>query len=172
MQDGENILEVAVGTGTLFKRIVALNHNGKNEGIDLSPDMLSRAIKRLGKKFTNYSLRVGDAYSLQYSDDIFDVLFNNYMFDLLPEEDFGRVLLEFKRVLKHRGRMVITSMTFGRRWYSRIWDWLVHKNPSLLAGCRPVSLEEDILHAGFENIHTEYVSQLTFPSMVIYAEKP
>ncbi|MFC1983077.1 class I SAM-dependent methyltransferase [Chloroflexota bacterium] len=172
IQDGENILEVAVGTGTLFKRIVALNHNGKNEGIDLSPDMLSRAKKRLGKRFTNYSLQVGDAYSLEHSDDTFDVLFNNYMFDLLPEEDFGQVLLEFKRVLKHGGRMVITSMTFGRRWYSRIWDWMVHKNPSLLAGCRPVSLEEDIMHADFENIHAEYVSQLTFPSMVIYAEKP
>lgn len=54
IQDGENILEVAVGTGTLFKRIVALNHNGKNDGVDLSPDMLSRAKKRLGKRFANY----------------------------------------------------------------------------------------------------------------------
>jgi len=53
-RDGENILEVAIGTGTLFKRIVALNRNGKNEGIDLSPDMLSRAKRRLGKRFTNY----------------------------------------------------------------------------------------------------------------------
>ena len=30
-RDGEYILEVAVGTGTLFKRIVALNRNSKNE---------------------------------------------------------------------------------------------------------------------------------------------
>jgi len=172
IRDGENILEVAVGTGTLFKRIVALNHRGKNEGIDLSPDMLSRAKKRLGKRFTNYSLQVGDAYSLPHPDDTFDLLLNNYMFDLLPEEDFGQVLLEFRRVLSHKGRMVITSMTFGQRWYSRIWDWLVHRNPSLLAGCRPVSLEEDMLHTGFQNIHAEYISQLTFPSMVIYAEKP
>ncbi len=94
------------------------------------------------------------------------------MFDLLPEEDFSQVLLEFKRVLKHEGRMVITSMTFGQRWYSRIWDWLLHRNPVLLAGCRPVSLDEDLLHTGFKNIYAEYVSQLTFPSMVIYAEKP
>ena len=172
IQDGENILEVAIGTGTLFKRIVALNRNGKNEGIDLSPDMLSRAKKRLGKRFTNYSLRVGDAYSIQYPDETFDLLLNNYMFDLLPEEDFGKVLLEFKRVLRNKGRMVITSMTFGQRWYSRIWDWLVSKNPGLLASCRPISLEEDIQCNGFQNIHAEYISQLTFPSMVIYAEKP
>lgn len=172
IQDGENILEVAVGTGTLFKRIVALNHNGKNEGIDLSPDMLSRAEKRLGKRFSNYSLQIGDAYSLQYPDGTFDLLFNNYMFDLLPEEDFGQVLLEFKRVLRHKGRVVIASMTFGQGWYNWIWDWLVHRNPSILAGCRPVSLEEDILGTGFQNAHTEYISQLIFPSMVIYAKKP
>ncbi len=172
IRNGESILEVAIGTGILFKRIVALNHSGKNEGIDLSPDMLSRAKKRLGKRFVNYSLKVGDAYSLQYPDETFDLLINNYMFDLLPEEDFGRVLLEFRRVLRHKGRMVITNMTFGQKWYNRIWDRLVYINPSLLAGCRPVSLKEDILQADFRNIYAEYVSQLTFPSMVIYAEKP
>ena len=43
IRDGEDILEVAVGTGTVFKRIVALNPSGKNEGIDLSPEMLAKA---------------------------------------------------------------------------------------------------------------------------------
>lgn len=171
IQDGESILEVAVGTGVMFERILNLNPSGKNEGIDLSPEMIARCTQRLSKRFSNYSLRVGDARFLPYSDETFDLVVNNYMFDLLPEEDFNRVLIEFGRIMKPGSRIVITSMTPGRNWYSCGWDWLVQNIPNLLAGCRQVSLEEDFRRCGFQNIHTEYVSQLTFPSQIVYAEK-
>ena len=171
IRDGESILEVAVGTGVVFEHIVALNPNGANEGIDISPEMLARAEKRLDKRYSNYSLRVGDAYSLPYPDETFNLVVNNYMFDLLPEEDFVWVLLEFKRVLKPKGKIVITNMTPGKNRYSRIWDLLAKKNPGLLGGCRPICLEEDIQQSGFRNVSTEYVSQLTFPSLVVCAEK-
>jgi ubiquinone/menaquinone biosynthesis C-methylase UbiE len=171
IKNGENILEVAVGTGRVFERIVTINERGRNEGIDISPQMLARAEERLKNHITNYSLNVGDAYSLAFPDDTFDLVINNYMFDLLPEGDFSLVLEEFKRVLKPGGRVVITSMTPGQRWYSRIWDRLA-RTTDILAGCRPISLEGDIRRAGFIHIHVEYVSQLTFPSMVIRAEKP
>jgi ubiquinone/menaquinone biosynthesis C-methylase UbiE len=171
IRDGESILEVAVGTGAMFAQMVRLNPNGRNEGIDLSPDMLAIAKKRLSKHLSNYTLQVGDAYNLPYPDATFDLIMNNYMFDLLPEEDFSKVLQEFKRVLKTKGRMVITTMTCGRRWYSRIWDQALSKAPWLLAGCRPVSLEDDIRSAAFTRVHSEYISQMTFPSLVIYAER-
>ena len=171
IQNGESVLEVAVGTGNVFEQIVCMNSNGRNEGIDLSPEMLTRAKERLKKYHSDYSLKVADAYSLPYPDGTFDLVINNYMFDLLPEEDFSRVLLEFKRVLKPGGRMVITSMTPGRRWYSRIWDWMVSKAPNILEGCRPISLKQDAEQSGFRNIHEEYVSQFSFPSLIIYAEK-
>jgi ubiquinone/menaquinone biosynthesis C-methylase UbiE len=173
IKNGETILEVAVGTGYLFERIVSKNQAGRNDGIDLSPEMLEKAKKRLDpKRFHNYSLKVADAYSLPYPDLTFNLIMNSYMFDLLPEEDFPRVLNEFQRVLKPGGRMVITSMTHGRKWYSRFWDWLLHKAPGILEGCRPISLEDDINRSGFINIHAEYVSQFTFPSLIVYAEKP
>jgi ubiquinone/menaquinone biosynthesis C-methylase UbiE len=171
VRNGESVLEVAVGTGNTFEQIVSMNEGGRNEGIDLSPEMLASAKTRLKKHYTNYSLKVADAYSLPYPDSTFDLVINSYMFDLLPEKDFPQLLLEFKRVLKPGGRMVITSMTPGRRWYSRIWDWLVRRYPNVLEGCRPISLEEDVRKAGFRNIHEEYISQFSFPSLVLYAEK-
>ncbi|MGD8987607.1 MAG: class I SAM-dependent methyltransferase, partial [Syntrophobacterales bacterium] len=70
IRDGESVLEVAVGTGLAFVEILGLNPTGKNEGIDLTEEMLDRAqekAQRLG--VTNYSLNTGDAYNLQYSDD-------------------------------------------------------------------------------------------------------
>jgi len=171
IKNGESILEVAVGTGRVFERIVFLNERGRTEGIDISPEMLARAEKRLKKHIVNYLLQVGDAYSLPFPDETFDLVISNYLFDLLPEQDFPRVLGEFKRVQKPGGRVMITTMTPGKRWYNRIWDRLAN-NTDILAGCRPISLEEDIRLAGFTNIHAEYVSQLTFPSLVIRAEKP
>jgi ubiquinone/menaquinone biosynthesis C-methylase UbiE len=172
IRNGESILEVAVGTGSAFEQIVSMNGNGRNEGIELSPEMLARAQKRLINNPGNYSLKVADAYSLPYVDGSFDLIFNSYMFDLLPEGDFPQVLQEFKRVLKSGGRMVITTMTQGRRWYSRIWDWLVRRYPNILEGCRPISLEEEVKQAGFVNYLEKYVSQFSFPSLILYAEKP
>ena len=172
IKDGESVLEVAVGTGKVFEQIVSMNKTGRNDGIDLSPEMLSVARKRLNGRYSNYALKVADAYSLPYDNNTFDVVINNYMFDLLPEQDFSKVLLEIKRVLKTKGRVVVTSMTPGRTWYSHIWDWLVKKAPNILEGCRPISLAEDFKYCGFENIQEEYISQLTFPSLVIYAVKP
>ncbi len=172
IKDGEDILEVAVGTGRVFEQIVSANKTGRNEGIDLSPEMLAVAEKRLSRKFSNYSLKVADAYSLPYEEASFDVVVCNYMFDLLPTEDFPVVLLEFKRVLRPGGRIALTSWTRARHWYSRIWDWLIGAAPDLMAGCRPVFLRAAVEQAGFVEIQQEYVTQLTFPSVVIRAEKP
>jgi ubiquinone/menaquinone biosynthesis C-methylase UbiE len=127
IQDGESVLEVAVGTGLAFERILEVNPSGRNEGIDLTDAMLARAERRAAQAgHTNYRLRVGDAYALDFAEDSFDVLINNYMFDLLPEPDFPRVLGEFRRVLRACGRWFTGSIrrclavVAAFRW-SRIW---------------------------------------------------
>ena len=110
IRDGESVLEVAVGTGLAFERILEANPSGRNEGVDLTDAMLARAQRRVsGAGHTNYRLRVGDAYALDFADDSFDVLINNYMFDLLPESDFPRVLRGFHRVLRPGGRLLMST---------------------------------------------------------------
>jgi len=120
IQNGENILEVAVGTGIVFEEVSKRNPNGKNIGIDLSPGMLARAIKRSEHSYQNY-LNYGNAFSLPFKHNQFDLVINNYMFDLLPEEKFEAILLEFKRVLKNPGRVVITNMVYGKYWFNKFW---------------------------------------------------
>ena len=110
IKNGESVLEVAVGTGILFEKILQLNPTGRNEGIDLTEQMLSRARARAHKSgVSDYVLKVGDAYHLQYPDNSFDLVLNNYMFDLIPEKDFRAILGEFKRVLRKGGRIVLVN---------------------------------------------------------------
>ncbi len=170
IRNGEEVLEVAVGTGLAFERILAANPSGRNEGIDLTEAMLIRADKRAAKSgANNYRLRVGDAYALDFPDDSFDVLINNYMFDLLPQQDFLTVLGEFRRVLRPGGRLAMVNMTKGERWYNGIWDRIYRMNPALLGGCRGVLLLPQIEASGFTQTRREYMSQLTFPSEIVCA---
>jgi ubiquinone/menaquinone biosynthesis C-methylase UbiE len=173
IQDGESVLEVGVGTGIAFEEILRLNPTGRNEGIDLTEEMLEHAKAKANRTgIKNYRLRVGDAYDLDYADDAFDVVVNNYMFDLLPEEDFPKVLAEFKRVLRPGGRLTMANMTVGRRWFDSLWAVIYRVSPSWLGGCRGIYILPYIELAGFQDTRREFVSQMTFPSEVIYGIKP
>ncbi len=173
IRDGENVLEVAVGTGLAFERILRANASGRNEGIDLTEAMLARAERKAaGSGIGNYRLRVGDAYDLDFPDNSFDVLINNYMFDLLPQRDFAVVLQEFKRVLRAGGRLAMVNMTRGERWYNAIWERIYQISPALLGGCRGVSLLPELEASGVTVMRREYVSQMTFPSEIIVGLAP
>lgn len=168
IRDGEDVLEVAVGTGLAFARILQSNPSGRNEGIDLTEAMLEKARRKAAKSGTvNYRLRVGDAYDLDFADDSFDVLINNYMFDLIPQQDFPVVLREFNRVLRPGGRLAMVNMTGGERWYNGIWERLYRMNPALIGGCRGISLLPELSACGFTDARREYRSQLTFPSEIV-----
>jgi ubiquinone/menaquinone biosynthesis C-methylase UbiE len=173
IRDGETVLEVAVGTGLAFERILESNPSGRNEGIDLTEAMLARAESKAARSGSdNYRLRVGDAYDLDFPDDCFDVLVNNYMFDLLPQQDFLTVLDEFKRVLRPGGRLAMVNMTKGTRWYNGVWERIYRINPALLGGCRGVTLLPQLEACGFIQARREYISQLTFPSEIVCGIAP
>jgi ubiquinone/menaquinone biosynthesis C-methylase UbiE len=170
VKNGEAVLEVAVGTGLTFLEILKANPDGENIGIDLTPAMLEKAQHKATKSGTaNYQLTTGDAYALQFPNRHFDLLMNNYMFDLLPEKDFSIVLAEFKRVLKPGGRLVLVNMTRGERFHQKFWEGVYQLNPRWLGGCRGVLLQDQLRKAGFRNIKREFLSQFGFPSEIILA---
>ena len=172
IQNGQKILEVAVGTGLAFYEIVKQNPDGTNIGIDISAGMLEKAQKRLGQlSGANYELKKTSAFHLEGEDEQFDVLINNYMFDLIPFEQMDAVLAEFKRVLKKEGKLVIVNMTIGERFGSGIYDFLYRLSPRLMGGCRGIRLSEKLKKHGFNVKLREYHQQCLFPSEVILAQK-
>lgn len=172
IKDGQNILEVAVGTGLAFYEIVKRNPNGKNIGIDLSRGMLEKAKNRVSKiSVANYSLNVVTAFNLDVENESIDTLVNNYMFDLIPFEDMDKILIEFRRVLKKGGKLILVNMTEGERFGSKLYDFVYNISPKAMGGCRGVKLTESLRKHDFKVEVREYFQQMLFPSEVILAYK-
>jgi hypothetical protein len=67
--------------------------------------------------------------------------------------------------------MVLVNMARNGRWYNQIWDTIYRIQPGWMGGCRGVALRSYVERAGFYHVTREFISQLTFPSEIIYARK-
>ena len=170
IQDNSAILDVAVGTGRLFHEIMKRNPSGQNYGIDISRGMLAKAKHKLLKQENqNYTLEIGSAFDINMDDDSVDILFNNYMIDLISFDQMDDIIKEFKRVLKPGGKLVLVNMTKGEKFGANIYEFLYRISPKLMGGCRGVQQSELLTQHGFQVKSCEYIQQMLFPSEVILA---
>ncbi len=102
LQPGEKVLEVAVGPGLTAVEIARrVGIEAVFSGMDISTSMLALTEQRLRSSgFSQFVLKEGSATQIPYSSNTFDILYNGYMLDLIPEEEMPGILAEFKRVLK------------------------------------------------------------------------
>ncbi len=171
LNENMNILDIGVGTGQLFEKLLTINKYGFNSGLDLSRKMISKAKEKLQNKYKNYSLVVGNIYNLPYMNGTFNFVISSYVLDLLPEEDFKNILTEFVRVMKDKGEGVIITMSMGKKWYNNFWYLLSKYFPSLLTNCRPIALADYLISAGLKVTRKEMISQNTFASEIIKFKK-
>ena len=172
IRNGQQILEVAVGTGLAFMEIVKKNPAGLNIGIDVSPGMLKKAQTRLQSlSGANYQLKLGDAFKIEAESQHFDLVMNSYMFDLIAFRDMDKILAEFRRVLKREGKLVLVNMTTGETFGSGLYRLIYRIAPKAFGGCRGVRLAKILQQNGFQVKTREYYQQLLFPSEVILALK-
>ncbi|MCZ7401842.1 MAG: methyltransferase domain-containing protein [Candidatus Methanoperedens sp.] len=167
IQPDDKVLEVAVGIGHSFFEILK-RVGGENTvyGLDLSPAMLEKTRKLATKKgYFNFELREGDARHLPFPDETFDVVYNSYMLDLIPIEEFSVILNEFHRVLKKDGRLILVNLS--KKDNSPVFMEKVYKMaPYLLGGCRPVLMASFVKQAGFRNVIRE-IPKSIFPSEIV-----
>jgi ubiquinone/menaquinone biosynthesis C-methylase UbiE len=178
IQTGESVLEVAVGPGlTLLELARQVGTGAPIHGVDLSPGMLDMTRLRLGREgFTNVDLRQADARRLPFADAQFDVLYNAYMLDIIPEEDMQPILSEFYRVLKPGGRLVLLNMSKmhiqSQDARERLYKYLPRVlTLYLLGACRPVFMSPTAQSAGFVQVNRVYMAGPA-PSEIVTALKP
>jgi demethylmenaquinone methyltransferase/2-methoxy-6-polyprenyl-1,4-benzoquinol methylase len=168
---GERVLEVAVGGGEFFARLAKTPGLKQCAGVDLSAPMLNRAHRQLAAGgIARSDLCRANALALPFGDEVFDILFNLYMMDLLLMEDVPAVLGEFARVLRPGGRLIVLSMAQQLRMVNGVWMWLYRRSPVLTGGCRPLPVAGMLEQNGWKISLCEAISQAGFRSELVVAQ--
>ena len=86
VRPGEELLEVAVGTGVQLVGLARANPCGQTVGLEPSAGMLRQARRRIDAAGVSDRVELvdGSALELPFADASFDLLVNGYMLDLLP----------------------------------------------------------------------------------------
>lgn len=112
ISNGENILEIGVGTGIHAKYLFKLNSDVKFDfvGIDYSKDMIKEASKKIKGFDCNAKLFVMDGENLDFQDDTFDKVYISgsihHFFN--PEKGISEII----RVLKKGGKFCVVEPNY------------------------------------------------------------
>lgn len=176
VQPGERVLEIGFGTGNslvTFAKQVGIQ--GRVDGIDISPGMLSVAQRKLEENKVQQQtvLLEGDARKLPYDDKQFDAVFLSFTLELFPKEDIPVVLDEIRRVLKREGRLSVVSMATVRdgekaSLLERTYIWM-HQHFPHIVDCAPIDVEDLLEGAGFEIVSVQSTEIWTMPVRIVTA---
>jgi ubiquinone/menaquinone biosynthesis C-methylase UbiE len=116
-----NILELGFGPGHF--QVSAAKSGNKIFGLDLSPQMVSMAKKRILKSGKQPYLSLGDGQRLPYADQSFTQVVATFPTEYVFVQD---TLREIHRVLLPHGEFLLLPMAWitGKRWIYRFLSWL------------------------------------------------
>ena len=107
--DGQRILDLACGSGTLAVLIKESRPKTEVIGIDGDAKILKIAERKAAKKGVNIQFDKGLSFALPYADESFDRVFSSLFFHHLTREDKLKTLHEVLRVLKPDGELHIAD---------------------------------------------------------------
>ncbi|MFA6290949.1 MAG: arsenite methyltransferase [Victivallales bacterium] len=114
LKPGEVVLDLGSGGGfDVFIAAEKVGRKGKSIGVDMTPDMLSKArrnVEVFRKKtgLSNVEFRLGEIEHLPIADNSVDVIISNCVINLSPEKQ--QVWNEMSRVLRKGGRVAVSDL--------------------------------------------------------------
>ena len=173
LQDGMHVLEVATGSGEMFRRLVKSNPDGHTCGVDLSPNMAARTQAHARKKFPEARLhcQAVDARALPYKNESFDSIFCCYLFELLSTDDVYLTMEEMQRVLKPRGKL--TAILIGQQveFFNKAYLVAASMVPAFWGRQVDSSAHGILEETGFRVTQERLVRQGFYPSRILTAIK-
>ena len=155
VRDGMNVLEIGFGTGHAVESLIrSVGERGRVVGIDISPKMRSAAEKLLGEKGLSdrAELVVGDAASLPFQEDEFDLVFLSFTLELFDTPEIPEVLGEIKRVTRVGGELGILGLSSARKRKMDLLYDRAHRCFPKYLDCRPIPISRLVEEAGFHNV--------------------
>ena len=174
IRNGMRVLEVATGSGEMFKRLVETNPRGITFGLDLSPNMAARAQSRARRNFPGSQAHCGavDVRHMPFPDASFDAVMCCYLLELLDEADIRLTLREVSRVLRPGGNFSLILIGQNLELFNRVYGVAGRLVPAFwgrqVEQAAPGMAEE----AGLEIIKNQFVRQTFYPSRVVIFRKP
>jgi SAM-dependent methyltransferase len=109
IKEAETVLDIGSGGGVdVFIAAKMVGPGGKAVGVDMTPEMLTRARENLRVMLLdNASFHQASAEDLPFPDKTFDVVISSGVFNLIPDK--ARALSEVLRVLKPQGRFMLAD---------------------------------------------------------------
>lgn len=104
------IIEIGIGTGNLVLEVLKQNSVNLEDviGVDQSVNML-RVTK---KKIPKLNVKVGTFLKLPFEDNVCDTIVTSYAFHHCNDKEKELAIHEMDRVLRHKGRIIITDLMF------------------------------------------------------------
>lgn len=152
LQSGQVVLDLGSGGGfDAFLAAHEVGANGRVIGIDMTPEMISKARLNAEKaNFDNVEFRLGEIEHLPVANDTVDVIISNCVINLSPNKP--QVFQDAFRVLKPGGRLAISDVVATIALPEEM-----KSDPQLYAGCMAGApkiddLETMLQTAGFTDI--------------------
>jgi ubiquinone/menaquinone biosynthesis C-methylase UbiE len=173
IRDGMKVLEVATGSGEMFRRLVKANATGSTVGIDLSPNMAARTQRVARKRFPSAQThcQAVDARHMPFRSDSFDAIFCCYLLELLSADDIVSTLHEFRRILRSQGKLTLVLIGQNTAIFNVFYKVLGKMAPAFWGRQVEQRVPQLIDSMRFEILHDRQVRQGFYPSRVLVARK-
>ena len=173
IRNGSSVLEVAMGSGEMFQRLVRANPGGQTIGVDFSANMSAQSQARIRQAHAGVDAHCPctDARQLPFRDASFDALVCCYLFELLSEDHMLEAMDEMARVLKPGGRLGLILVAQTASSFNLLYKFCTMVAPAFWG--RQVSSEmPDLLQSrDFEIETATKIRQLYFHSRILIAKK-
>jgi ubiquinone/menaquinone biosynthesis C-methylase UbiE len=173
IRDGMKVLEVATGSGEMFRRLVRVNTRGATIGVDLSPNMAAHTQRAARRKFPRAQshCQAVDARQMPFRAETFDAIFCCYLLELLSGDDIVHTLREFRRVLRDRGRLTLVLIGQNTPMFNAIYKVVGKVAPAFWGRQVEQRVPELIEATRFKILHDRIVRQTFYPSRVLVARR-
>jgi SAM-dependent methyltransferase len=152
LQPGETVVDLGCGGGfDCFLAAKQVGETGKVIGVDMTPDMLSKARDNAEKmQAKNVEFRLGEIEHLPVADYSTDIIMSNCVINLSPDKQ--KVYRDTFRILKPGGRLAISDIVAIAPLPEEIQQNLALVS-ACVGGAATIDDTRDMLEkAGFEDI--------------------